>query len=256
MAQLPIQAGSVRGVLITRPEPGDAETAAAFAALGWQPLLAPALTLAPRAMARPDPPLQGLLLTSRAAARAMRGVPPGWPGESPLRDLPTLTVGEATATEARAAGLTRVEAAAGDAAALVELAAARFVARGTPLVLAVGEGYGHDLARQLRARGFSVQRRVVYAARPARALPEAALAALRESRVAAAVFTSPRGAEVTMSLLRRAGLGATVTGMVALALSPRIAAALAGMPWREIRATPAPEASALPALLGRAPSGA
>ncbi|EHL99111.1 hypothetical protein HMPREF9946_03359, partial [Acetobacteraceae bacterium AT-5844] len=34
-------------VLITRPEPGGADTAAAVAALGWRPVLAPALVLAP-----------------------------------------------------------------------------------------------------------------------------------------------------------------------------------------------------------------
>ena len=78
------------GVLITRPEPGAAETARRVAALGWRPILAPALVLAPRPFAAP--PAQALLLTSRAAARAL-----------PPSDTPVLAVGEATAAEARAA---------------------------------------------------------------------------------------------------------------------------------------------------------
>ena len=56
---------------------------------------------------------------------------------------------------------------------------------------------------------------------------------------------------MTQRLLRRAGLAETVRGMVALALSQRIAQSLAGMPWRAIRATPAPDSSALLALLGQ-----
>ncbi|MDB5369895.1 MAG: uroporphyrinogen synthase, partial [Roseomonas sp.] len=51
------------GVLVTRPEPGAVETATAVAALGWRPILAPALVLAPL----PPPadlaaPAQALLL--------------------------------------------------------------------------------------------------------------------------------------------------------------------------------------------------
>ena len=41
-------------VLVTRPEPGAAETARRVAALGWRPVLAPALVLAPRAAAAAD----------------------------------------------------------------------------------------------------------------------------------------------------------------------------------------------------------
>ena len=55
------------GVLITRPEPGCAETARAAAALGWLPLLAPGLELRPVPFTPPS--AQALLLTSRAAAR-------------------------------------------------------------------------------------------------------------------------------------------------------------------------------------------
>ena len=34
-----------RAILITRPQPGAAESAQALRALGWEPVLAPALTL-------------------------------------------------------------------------------------------------------------------------------------------------------------------------------------------------------------------
>ncbi|MDO9499687.1 MAG: uroporphyrinogen-III synthase, partial [Falsiroseomonas sp.] len=54
---------------MTRPEPGGAETAARLSARGWRPLLAPALVLAPKPFTLP--PCQAVLLTSRAAARAL-----------------------------------------------------------------------------------------------------------------------------------------------------------------------------------------
>ncbi|TCZ54660.1 uroporphyrinogen-III synthase [Roseicella aquatilis] len=229
------------GVLVTRPEPGAAETARRVAALGWRPILAPALVLAPRPFAMP--PAQALLLTSRAAARAL-----------PPADLPVLAVGEATAAEARARGFPRVEAAAGDAAALAAQAGRSLDPAAGPLLLAVGRGYGAELAADLRARGFRVVRRVAYAAAPAPALPEAACAALRDGEVVATLFFSPRSARCAMSLLKAAGLAAAVAGTEALAISPRVAEAaaraIAPLAWRAVRIADRPDQDALLALLG------
>jgi len=229
-------------VLITRPEPGAVETATACVALGWTPILAPPLLL------RPCPPAglpsaQALLLTSRAAARALR----------PLA-LPVLAVGEGTATEARAQGFADVRAAAGDAAALARQAAECLDPAAGPLLLAVGRGYGAELASSLRQHGFRVIRRVVYAAEPATDLPKAAQAALAQGQVSAALFTSPRGARITLALLHRAGLTGAVRGIRALALSPRIAEALAVLPWARVETTPQPDPALLPQCLGPPPA--
>jgi uroporphyrinogen-III synthase len=230
-----------RAVLVTRPAPGDAETAAALAALGWEPIAAPALVLRETPPAR-LPRAQALLLASRAAARALPPLP-----------LPVLAVGEGTAAEARARGFADVTAAEGDAAALAALAAARLRPGAGPLLLAVGRGYGADLAAALRARGFAVIRRVVYAAHPAEALPGPARAALAAGRVAAVLVTSPRGARIFCALLRRAGLSAATRGLRALVLSPRIAAALAPLDFAAVEMPARPDPALLPALLGAAP---
>jgi uroporphyrinogen-III synthase len=229
-------------VLVTRPAPGDAETAAAVAALGWEPLLAPALVL------RETPPetlprAQALLLASRAAARALPSAP-----------LPVLAVGEGTAAEARARGFSDVTAAEGDAAALAALAAARLDPAVGPLLLAVGRGYGAELAAALRARGFRVIRRVVYAAHPATALPDAARDAIAAGRVAAMLVTSPRGARITAMLLRRAGLGDATQAMRTLVLSPRIAEALKPLRFAAVEMPARPDPALLPALLGAPPA--
>ena len=238
------------GVLVTRPEPGGAETAHRVAGLGWRPVLAPALVLAARPFALP--PAQALLLTSRAAARAL---PVGVGPDDRLSGLPVLAVGEATATEARARGFARVAAAAGDAAALAALAARSLDPAAGPLLLAVGEGYGAELAAGLRAHGFRVLRRVAYAARPAAALPETALAALqRDGEVVAALFFSPRSARRAISLLKASGHAATAASMEALVISPRVAEAavraLAPLAWRAVRVAGRPDQDSLLALLG------
>ena len=238
-------------VLVTRPEPGAAETARRVAALGWRPVLAPALVLAPRASApfpAGAPAAQALLLSSRAAVRA---VVPAFPA------LPVFAVGEATAAEARSHGFVNVTAAEGDAAALVDLAASRLDPTAGPLLLAVGAGYGMETAAALRRRGFRVQRRVVYSAEPAAALPDAAKTALAAEAVVAALFFSPRSAGCAISLLRAAGLAGTLARAEALAISPRVAAVLAAAApeprWRGLRVAARPDQDSLLRLLGPGP---
>jgi uroporphyrinogen-III synthase len=233
-------------VLITRPEPGAAETAQRVAALGWRPLLAPALVLAPRPFVMPRA-AQALLLASRAAARSLSAdaFPAG---------LPVLAVGKATAAEAGAHGFVNVLTAGGDAAALAKLAAARLDPAAGPLLLAVGAGYGQDLALALRTQGFRVMRRIAYAATPAPALPEAVRLALGQGEVGAVLFFSPRSARCAISLLRTAGLAATAASTLALAISARVAETaaqtLAPLAWRAVRVAERPDQDSLLQLLG------
>ncbi|MHB0680446.1 uroporphyrinogen-III synthase, partial [Roseomonas mucosa] len=169
-----------------------------------------------------------------------------------IPNLPVLAVGEATAAEARRAGSTTLYVATGDAQALATLATSVLDPAGGPILLAVGRGYALDLAEILRGRGFRVRRRVVYDAHPARHLPEEALLALRNGKIGSALFFSPRSAEVTLSLMRDAGLAAAATSVEALALSARVAMTLRGLPWRAIRVASDLNQNALLALLGPA----
>ncbi len=233
-----------RGVLVARPEPGGAETARRVAALGWTPVLAPALVLAPRPFTIPYG-CQKVLLASRAAARALPAPVPG---------LSVLAVGEATAAEARARGWP-AEAAAGTAEDMVRIAGERLAPDAGPLLLAVGQGYSLELAAALRRLNFRVIRRVAYVARPATELPETALCALREGVVTAALFHSPRSATCAITLLRSAGLAAAVARMEALAISRRVAeaaiAAARPFAFAAVRFAARPEEEELMRLLGR-----
>jgi len=161
-----------------------------------------------------------------------------------------LAVGAATAEEARARGFVEVCAAGGDAAALARLAAATLDPARGPLLLAVGEGYGGELAGALRAAGFRVLRRVTYRAGEADCLPESAVRALHGEKLHAALFFSPRTAACSVRLLRAGGLGECVRGIVAIAISPRVARDLSALPWRSIRAAPRPDQDSLLETLG------
>jgi uroporphyrinogen-III synthase len=231
-------------VLVTRPEPGGSETAAHVAALGWEPVLAPALVLESRDFVIPR--CQALLLTSRAAARAL---PPPVPG------LPVVAVGEATAVEARARGWADCRAADGTAESLVALIAATLDPGAGPLLLAVGQGYSLHVAAALRALGFRVIRRIAYAAAPAGHLPEPARQALSAGRVGGVLFHSPRSALCAMTLIRAAGLADVAPRMEVFAISRRVAqaavSAAAPFVWRAVHVAARPDEQAMLALLGR-----
>jgi uroporphyrinogen-III synthase len=219
-------------VLVTRPEPGASATAARLLALGFEPLLAPCLTIAPLPARLPERP-GALVITSGQAVASL---------PASLHHTPVFCVGDATAAKLRAAGFTRVESAGGDANDLYRLITARRLT-GTH-VLAVGERHGLALARQLAQAGIAVLRRKVYTARPIRALPAPALAALHAGEVSAALFYS---AETARSFVR---LNPPNTKNIrACALSTAVAGPLHGLPWSEIRAALAPTEADLIACL-------
>ncbi len=219
-------------VLLTRPLPAAAATAARLLELGHQAVLAPCLIVSSRHTPLPASPA-ALVLTSGHAVPAL---PPRY------RDLPAFCVGDVTAARLRQAGFTNVQSAGGDAEDLRRLVIARGVA-GLHL-LAVGAAQGEDLARWLGEAGVLVERCVVYAAAPAPALPDAALTALARAEIAAALFYS---AETARAFIRLAPPGTEI--VAAYALSARVGAALAGLPWRAIHVAVAPNEAELLALL-------
>jgi uroporphyrinogen-III synthase len=230
-----------RRILVTRPEPGLAETVHALATRGFDPVPAPLLTVHPL---RPAIPVrvQAILLTSGQAAAPLAALAPA------LRHHALLAVGDATAARARACGFDTVTSAAGDAARLAVIAAERLDPRNGPLLLACGLGQGADLATDLRLRGFRVIRRCVYAARPVPRLPDAALHALRSATIDAALFFSAETAAIFVRVLPPC-LHNVLSEIGAFAVSPRAAAPLRALRWRGIEAAAFPTAASLLALL-------
>jgi uroporphyrinogen-III synthase len=228
-------------ILITRPEPGAGETARLVAAMGFVPLVAPALTIQTICAALPSTRgVAAVLVTSG------NGLLPCLPA---FRDTRLFTVGDATAARARALGFSDVTSAAGDAAALAALIVGRLSPGDGWLLLACGERQGLALAAGLRGAGFRVIRRTVYRSRPAAMLPQAVADALRGGAVRAGLFFSAETARGFVRLIRQAGLGETVRTVDAFAIGAAAGVALEVLPWRRIGVAAKPTQDSMLALL-------
>lgn len=225
-------------VLITRPLADSEATAARLRARGFIPVLAPLLQVTPRHPPLP-PQFDAVLLTS---GNALAGL-----SAAACTGRLVLAVGDATADRARAAGFHHVESAGGDATDLVQLAAHR-CPPGARLLLAVGRGQSKPLAATLRAAGFRVRRRVVYAATPVNRFPATAEQALRRGQLHAALFLSAETAR-TFARLAPISLHPALASVDALVIGRPAADALALLPWRQVRVSLAPTLDQVLALL-------
>lgn len=236
--------------LVTRPEEDAAPLARALGERGIETVLAPMLSIAPAegAARRLSDALigaQAVLVTSANGARFLARF-------SPRRELPVFAVGDASAAAARLAEFRSVASAGGDVADLAALVASRLSPQQGALVHVAGSEVAGDLAGRLGQAGFSLRRAVLYEARAATALPDDAAAALRQGELALALFFSPRTAATFVRLAAAAGLEAPCRGLLALALSPAVAAALGEGTWRRIVVARAPTQQALLGALDQA----
>lgn len=224
---------SIRRVWVTRAEPGAARTAERLTALGFTPIVAPLLTLAPLPGALdlvPAPEAVAVLaLTSPNGVEAFAPMAPRF------RDHPVFAVGDATAEAARAAGFADVRSAAGDIHALARLIAAE--APPGPLLAPGAREPAGDLPALLPDR--PVQRLPVYAAFETRALASDAFDAV--------MLHSPRAARALAADLPRAAS----RSRTAVCISDAAAAPLHPFDFAEIRIAAAPDEAAMLSALGK-----
>jgi uroporphyrinogen-III synthase len=228
-------------VLITRPEPGASETAARVADLGFSPVVAPFLEIRPTRVRLP--PVDQIVAILLASGSAIAPLPAAY------HLVPVLTVGDATARRAEHAGFAGVTSAGGDGVALAELVGSRVGPRLGTLLLAAGRGQSLGLAAELRASGYRVARRVVYAAAPVATLPDAARLSLTGDRPVTVLFFSAETARHFLRLVRAAGLSGLLRNHAAVTIGAKAAMALKGMPWARIRVAGKPTQEEMLALL-------
>ena len=231
--------------LVTRPAEDAAETAARLAAMGIEPVVAPATRI--EIAARPPLDLDGvqaLLATSRNGVRALAGA-------TPARDIPLLAVGDATAALARAAGFRSVASAGGDACDLARLATRMLEPGSGRLVHAAGEAAGDALCRALADKGFDAVPEALYRAVPV-PLPVGVRALLAAGGIALALFFSAGAARAFADTLGRDGSQACCARIAAICLSTRVAEAAAALPWRAVRRAARPELESLLAAVAAA----
>jgi uroporphyrinogen-III synthase len=232
--------------LVTRPYEDATALAEALTARGITPVIEPLLAIRPEprgpgALAGALGNVQAVVFTSANGVRAFAEA-------SLMRDLPSLTVGDATAAAARAAGFLKVASAGGDVADLARLVTAQLDPAAGPIVHPSASTVAGNLAGRLRAAGFTVRRIVLYHTDPATSLSPAVGEAWRAGAIDMAFFFSPRTAATFVKLAAdQAGTGAAAAA--AYALSPAVARALKPLPWRTIRTAAVPTQAALLALL-------
>ena len=180
-------------IAITRSQPQADETAARLKAMGAEPVVAPLLEIQFRDFDPDFADAQAILLTSVNGVRALQAIQQA--SAAAPTALPILTVGDATAEAARAAGFANVRSADGDGDALVALARQTLTPSGGVLVHISGADLATDVAAILAAQGFKTERRIAYAAKPAAALPVGFSA-----NPDAVLFHSARAADVFGSL--------------------------------------------------------
>lgn len=213
--------GRGRGLLVVRPEPANARTAARLRAGGGDVLCLPLFAAVPVAWTPPDPArFDALLLTSAQAVR-LAGA-----GLATLAALPVIAVGTETAEAARAAGLS--VAAIGTGGVTEALAAGRAAGLTRPLHLAGRDHIdsGHPTAIVYASAETPIDRDVFAAAATGRIV---LLHSVRAARRVAALLADTRQA----------------TEIAALSPAARQAA---GEGWAFAIAAPTPDDAALCAL--------
>jgi uroporphyrinogen-III synthase len=215
-----------RPLLVLRPAPAGARTAAMLRALGHEAVEAPLFTITPLAWTPPPADRFDALALTSANAAAHAG-----PELACYRDLPTFVVGDATARAATSAGLNVRHIGEGDGAALAEAAAEAGIRRMLHLC-----GREH---RPLRGQ-VAVTACPVYASEARDALPPAALDAI--ARGAVVLLHSPRAAALFSGLADAAGLPRSETILAVISAN---AAATAGTGWKAVVVAGQPNDDAL-----------
>lgn len=229
----------MRRVLVTRPEPGAAATAARLAAMGFAPLVLPLTGI----VATPPPgagPCEAVVATS---ANALRHAPASL--VAALRDRRLYAVGAATAEAARRAGFADIAVAAGTAVDLAGLIGAE-LAPGARLLHLAGRERTAGFAEDLAWRGFRVEIAETYRAEERHYDAETVRARLGEAPVWGALAFSERGGQLLDALAKRDGLGHLFEQTRFFCISAKVAAALSG---RNTFVAAGPDEDAVLALL-------
>jgi uroporphyrinogen-III synthase len=206
-------------MLVTRPEPDAAETAARLEALDIAPVICPLLRFEALPTGLPDPAgFAALALTSANALRALAARD----AIARYRPLRVFAVGEKTAAAAREHGFPDVIPAGGSLGDLADLLAHSGL--GGPVFYPAARHQSGDLARSLAPFGVMVVTARVYDMIAVRELPDAVLAAIAAGEIAAALFYSRRTAETFVNCAADYHLPRAVrTRLGALCLSENVA---------------------------------
>ena len=182
--------------------------------------------------------VQALVVTSSSGAVALaRG--------TQNRELPVFAVGNATAAALNIEGFKDVRTASGNSAALTDLILGALSPEKGYLVHVTGQHVAGDLLEKLLAKGFSVRRVVSYRAETPNDLSDDVKKSLREHKIDAVLFFSPRTATTFASLVEKACLRNDIGMLSAACLSEEVAKPIRNLGWHKILIAKTSEQQAL-----------
>lgn len=232
-------------LMLTRPRGDSERVAERLREIGVESTIEPMIEIEPIASDIDLANVQAVLLTSANALAALTGL-------DPTNLPPILTVGDATASAARSAGLVLVESADGDASSLVELVRARLDPTAGPLLYLHGDPVSVDLAALLADTSHEVRAQRVYRQRPAPHLTEAGKADLTQARIDGVAFFSANTAERFATLTDQGNWMDSLGRLTAFCLSQNVAVALRELPWAQIRCAARPRLDAMLEMVAQA----
>ncbi len=221
-------------VWVPRPREDAEALAGALANAGIDALAAPVLEIDIHEKPVDLTGVGAVLFTSANGVRALAG-------NTERRDIKVYAVGVNTAAEADAQGFPDVESADGDVDALADYVSARTAPADGVLLHVAGTQRAGELAALLTAKGYTVDRRVLYEAVAADTLPDMVSQAMAAGRLDGVMLFSPRTARIVCTLTAEAGHAEAAGRIAAVCMSENVAEAAKALSWRKIVIAPHPD---------------
>lgn len=229
-------------ILITRPEDDAAETARQVFLMGFEPLVAPVLSIENIHVTLPESSAcQGLIFSSANAVRAFQALKP----DPAFLGKPVFAVGEHTTKVAAETGFRDVRNALGTVRDLVALIRRQMAPPARLLYLRGREIRDNPAILLPQSEGWSIDGITVYGADPVDEPSPEALQAIESGQVAAVLFYSARSAATFMTLYGHLDF----SGAKALCLADSVLESLNRRQWGEVVISDRPDQSGMLALL-------
>jgi len=233
-----------RCVLNTRPLEDSAELNERLLQLGMTVVSEPLLQISFFNELAPGlKKFKALIFTSRNGARAFGRV-------SAQRDIPVFAVGDSTARFAQEAGFQQVLSADGNVESLTALVARTIEPLSGPLLHVAGSVTAGNLSGELQPLGYEIVREVMYESRISEELSTRTTQMIRNGAIDCIALFSPRTARTFARLAEYSGILDCCRDMSVVCLSPAVAAAVNGIPWRQALIASEPKFEALMQLFG------
>lgn len=239
-------------VLVTRPQPDADKLAALIEEKGFTASVAPMMDIIflenvdetiNRALAKQP---QLFVITSANGARALAKA-------SSRRDVPIVTVGDATAALAKRLGFVRVLSAQSGGKANVDILAqfirSQFNAVDGRHIIHLCGSKAVPLGQHLVHDGFMVEAITLYAVDRVRSFPHSVESALKARHIKAVLFFSSRTAEFFIELMAEHRLNDIYPQLTAVCISEKIANEISYLEWQNIRCAEIPATDAILRLL-------